>query len=157
MNLPSTSIPRAVSREGFTLIEILIAIAIITILAGMGLWISMDVYRNYSYRSEKETFISAIQKARLESMVNLNESAHGIRVESDKYIIFRGSSYSASSSFNRTIVPSGPVTITGNPSLPQDIVFDQLSGTTSSSGTLTVSDSVRTAVISINNEGQISW
>lgn len=157
MNLRSTSTPSIASESGFTLIEILLAIAIVTILAGMGLWISMDVYRNYSYRSEKETFISAIQKARLESMVNLNEAAHGIHVESDKYIIFQGSSYSATSSLSRTIAPSGPVTITGNPSLPQDIVFNQLSGTTFSSGTLTIGDGVRATVISINNEGQISW
>ncbi|MEK7195319.1 MAG: hypothetical protein AAB655_01345, partial [Patescibacteria group bacterium] len=75
------------------MIEILVVMAIVTVLAGLGLWIGMDSFRGYSYRSERNRFISSLQKARLESMTNINESKHGVRVESDKYVIFEGDSY----------------------------------------------------------------
>lgn len=124
---------------------------------GIGLWVSMDAYRSYSYRSERSIFVSALQKARLEAMVNLNEAPHGIYVEQNKYTIFQGSAYDAGSSLNKVIEPPGVVVITGSPALPREIIFEQLSGATVDTGTLTVSDGVRETVVTINEEGGISW
>ncbi|MBI3589350.1 MAG: prepilin-type N-terminal cleavage/methylation domain-containing protein [Candidatus Liptonbacteria bacterium] len=154
-----TTPPLSVSRlvSGFTMIEIVMVVAIVAFLAGLGLWVGMDVYRSYSYRSERSTFVSALQKARLESMVNINEVKHGVHIEPNEYVIFQGSAYVSADPFNQVIIPSGAVTLAGNPALPRDVVFDQLSGVTASVGTLTISDGVRSTVISINNEGQISW
>ncbi|MBU6501034.1 MAG: prepilin-type N-terminal cleavage/methylation domain-containing protein [Patescibacteria group bacterium] len=156
MNLLSTSTPNS-KRSGFTLIEIIIVIALIGILASMGLWVSMDFYRSYSFRSEKNIFISALQKARMESMLNINEDVHGVHVESGRYVIFQGTPYVEGGSLNQAITPSGGVKITGNPVLPQDVVFNQLSASTSYLGTFTIGDGVRSSTISINNNGQISW
>ena len=90
-------------------------------------------------------------------MVNLNESPHGIRAEPDKYIIFQGSVYDEDSALNKVIKPPGSVAISGDPDLPRDIVFEQLSGATDDTGTLTISDGARETVITINEEGAISW
>lgn len=149
---------RFLSQTGFTVIEVIIAVTLMTFLAGIGLWVGMDVYRSYSYRSERNIFISALQKARLEAMVNLNEAKHGLYIETNRYTIFQSTStyVNRNASFDQIITPAGVITLTGNPVLPRDVVFDQLSGITAS-GTLTITDGVRSTVISINNEGQISW
>ena len=137
------------------MIEILVVMAIVTVLAGLGLWIGMDSFRGYSYRSERNRFISSLQKARLESMTNINESKHGVRVESDKYVIFEGDSYDSNPNSHEISVLSGGVNITGV-TFPYDAIFDQLSGTASGT-TLNITDGARNSLISINNEGRISW
>lgn len=139
------------------MIEVIVVIAIVAILASFGLWVGLDAYRGYSYYSQRDSFISALQKARLESMVNLNEAKHGMYVETDRYTIFQGSSYgSRISAFDRVMVPGGGITISGNPAIPAEVIFEQLSGAATDQ-TLTFSDGIKTKTISINNGGQISW
>lgn len=154
MKLRNTFILNFTGKKGFTIIEVIIAIAIITILGSIGLWVSMDAYRGYSYRSERNNFISALEKARIASMVNINEAKHGVHVDTiaKTYTIFQGNIYNAADPLNQVITASGPVIFSGT----TDVVFDQLSGMTTA-GTITISDGIRSTVISLNNEGQISW
>ena len=50
--------------KGFTLVEILIAIALLIVILSLGLFISFDFYKNYAFRSEKNIIVSILQKAR---------------------------------------------------------------------------------------------
>ncbi|TSC82284.1 MAG: Uncharacterized protein G01um101420_448 [Parcubacteria group bacterium Gr01-1014_20] len=144
-------------RGGFTLIEIIVVITIVVILAGLGLWVGMDAYRGYSYRSERDVLVSVLQKARLASMVNINEAKHGVHVESNRYTVFQGETYlTRDANFDQIITPGGAVWLDSPFPLPQDVIFDQLSGV-SSPITLTITDSIKSSDIQINNEGQISW
>lgn len=142
-------------NAGFTIVEVIIAITIIVILGSVGLWLSMDAYRGYTYRSERSNLVSALYKARIASMTNINEVKHGVHIDSiaKTYTIFQGNDYaSRDQSFDQVIYPSGPVSFSGM----ADVIFDQLSGNTTA-GTLTITDSIRTTVISVNNEGQVNW
>lgn len=154
MNYELGNPKNAGKRAGFTLIEIIVVITIVAALASFGLWIGMDSYRGYSYRSQRDAFISALQKARLESMVNMNEVQHGVHIFSDRYTIFQV----GNSAFDREIIPGGNIVIASTDfTIPGDIIFEQLSGEPSVVGKLTFGDGVKTTEISINNEGQISW
>jgi prepilin-type N-terminal cleavage/methylation domain-containing protein len=152
---PSGALTWGSCRRGFTLIEIILVIAIITILGSFGLVVGMDAYRGYSYRSERNVFVSALQKARIAAMTNINEAKHGVHVDAaaKTYTIFQGNDYGTrTQALDQVITASGAVTFSG----VTDVVFDQLSGMTTA-GTVTIADGVRTTVISLNNEGQISW
>lgn len=155
MNLLSTLTKK--KNGGFTFVETLVSVAILIIIFSIGFYVSMDAYRSYSYRSEVRTLISSLQKARLGSMVNVNESPHGVRIEAGKFIIFQGSSYQSGNPLNREVVVSKAMDVSSQPSLPQEIVFKQLSGSTDFSGTITLSSGERKTEITINNEGKISW
>ena len=144
-------------REGFTLIETLVSVAILIIIFSIGFYVSMDAYRGYSYRSEVKTLVSALQKARLGAMLNLGESPHGVRVEADKFTIFQGTSYQSGNPLNNELVVSRVLDISGEPPLPQEIIFKQLSGSTDFSGAVTLSSGERKTEITINSEGKISW
>ena len=152
------------STTGFTLIEILVVTAMFVLIAGFGLFVSMDFLRTYTVRSEKSILVSVFQKARNQAMVNVDQAKHGVRIDSAGYTIFattstfaaRGAAFSA---LDEVINKQASITVTSTAPLPLDIIFDQLSVTSSVATTvgITVTDGVRLGVISINNEGQIDW
>ena len=144
--------------EGFTLIEVIVVTAIFALLGSLGLFIGMDVYRSYSFRSERDIVVSMLEKARSQSMVNLDQSAHGVRIESARYTIFEGASYAGRIAALDEAVDRAPtVLVAGNPPLPLDIVFGQLDGNVQNAGAVTISDGARSELITINHEGRIDW
>src|SRR5439155_93802 len=78
------------SENGFTLIEIMIAVGILAIIATLGLFVSFDFYKGYAFRSEKSIVVSTLQKARDESLSNINQTRHGVHFGASplQYIIF---------------------------------------------------------------------
>src|SRR5690242_12740236 len=75
---------------GFTLIEMLVAMAVLAVVIKLGLFLSLDFYKGTSYRSEKDVIISVLQKARSQSMNNIDQVQHGVHFTDPlKYIIFQ--------------------------------------------------------------------
>ena len=145
------------AAAGFALMELLISLVLFAIIFSMGLFFSMDSYRGYTFRSERNIAIALLQKARAQALANIHQQPHGIHVDTihKKYVVFEGSVFSDASPSN-VDVPfiSAAVTHSGM----NDVVFDQLTGGISTvplpwhfANNLQVSD------ILFNNEGQITW
>jgi|SRR3989344_3122022 len=153
-------------RAGFTLIEILVSIAILAVIASLGLFISMDFFRSYSFRSEESVIVSVLQKARSESMNNIDQSRHGVHFITGHYVIFECPSictiYPGSNSSDLIINTSYGSTISP-PALPFDVIFEQLTGNcvtlncSSAPLTITATDNGKTQDIVVNSEGRIDW
>jgi len=151
---------------GFTLIEIIITMAIITTIGGLCLSYGLDNLRYHYLYSDRDTLISSLQFARGKAMANTCEKScssgqpYGVYLENDKFIIFEGQTYSSTFNDNNIILSSDPSIIHSG---INEIYFDQLSGNAHSNqippweiilnNTLTGQNST----ITINNEGQISW
>lgn len=134
-------LPRISTDKGFTLIEILVSLGIFTFLASLGLFISMDFYRSYSFRSQSSSLVSTLERARSQAMANINAAPHEVKIATSSYML-------DSQAFSLDgITPSGL----------NDIVFTQLSGESNASGSIRLTDGVHTATISLNYEGRISW
>ncbi len=139
---------------GFTLYEVLVVIAILAVLSGLGLFVSIDFYKSYTFYSERNIVVSAIQKARSQSLANINESKHGVYFGTNNYVIFQGENYaSRSPDYDEIIQANSPVTHSGL----TEIVFEQLSGFPAVTGAIALSDGIRSLTISIENEGRINW
>ena len=137
--------------KGFTLVEILVVIAIFTLLIGLGLFMSMEAYRGFSFHSEQDTVVSVLQKARSRAMANIDQTAWGVCYISPNYVIFKGSTCTVAGS---DLIPANPsVTIAG---LSGGIIFSQLAGT-STGGVITVTQNNRVSTTTINYEGTIIW
>jgi len=139
--------------EGFTLIEILIAVGILAIILSFGLILSMDFYKTYAFNYEKDLIVGLLQKARSQSMANIYESNYGITFNSidHQYILIKGLSVDQVFEANKSI----------DITWPEDVVFNQLEGKCqtcdSSDIEIILSGLGKTGTITINNEGRINY
>ena len=142
------------SSNGFTFVEILVVMAIITFMAGIGFFLSSDVFRSSSFSSDTDSLGIALQRARSQAINNIDEKPHGIKITGGDYIIFEGISYaSRDTSKDETIKGNSTFTFTG----PTEVVFTQLSGQCSLCGDIVINDGSRTATILLNFEGRIDF
>jgi prepilin-type N-terminal cleavage/methylation domain-containing protein len=142
-------------RGGFTLIEILITIAIFSALLSLGLFMSMDAYRGFSFRSEQGTIVSVLEKARSRALNNLRQTPWGVCYSAPNYVMFSGASCTTAGS---DLIPAnaGVAASSNFAGTFPTIVFSQLAATTSGA-TITVTQNGRTSAININHEGTIIW
>ena len=162
MKLPRRfPISNAPKESGFTLIEILVTVAIITVLVGMALFLSFDSFRRYNLNAERDMLVGVLETARSRALNNMFESQHGVcYLSPGNYSLFRGATYDVAKS---EIMPSnGAISVTGLATCAQGsaagVIFTQLTGApTAAVGTITLSDGAKSKTIDINNEGTIIW
>jgi prepilin-type N-terminal cleavage/methylation domain-containing protein len=148
------------SQRAFTLIEILVVTAIFAVIIALGLLMSMETFRGTTFRSERDTMIGVLTKARSRSMANIKQSPWGVHYAGSPnftYTIFKGSTYVAGAATNEDLPGNKDSTVTGWP--VGDIVFSQLSGTTTAVVTppIAIAENSRTANVTVNYEGTITW
>lgn len=149
------------TTRGFTLVEMLIVIGLISMLGSVVLFIDLSSYRGDAFRAERTTLVTLLEQARADALNNVGEEEHGVAIfpsdEPGSYVLFDGPSYVAGSSTNRTFPTSYEVALDAGS--PTTIVFEQLSGDVLSPGVITLRDPNRniTTDITINHEGTIIW
>ena len=155
------------SSAGFTLIELLVVIGIFTILTTLGLFLSFDFYRTYSFNAERSTLVSVLTKARSQSLVNIDGQEHGVHVEAGKYVAFQDDAPAmyTDGDANNLVIPTGSATtVTGD----TEIVFERLTGKARRAGgsacgddtnpcEITLSAQSISKIVTINSEGRIDW
>lgn len=161
--------------NGFTIIEMLIVVSIIVTVGGIGLFFGFDSLRGYSFRSDRDVLVSALQHARAEAMANIcrgtctDGKPHGVYVDAvnHKFIIFQTENSNNPKYIDQTIEDKsynaeidGSSLVTHNNGVDTEVVFKQLSGETSCSVScdITLKDNTgRIDILHINSEGQIIW
>lgn len=148
------------SQKGFTLIELVIVIAIFSIVATFGLFLSMDFYRTYNSNIAITKIVSVLSKARAQSLANINEKEHGVHIDEGKYILF---SRVAPAIFGLQApedleIPAG----SGVNLATTDIIFERLTGKARNSISacpcyVEIESQGVTKTITVNSEGGIDW
>jgi len=147
-----------VFKEGFTLIEVVLVIVLITILSTVSYTAYSNLNRHEALDKDTTRVLAVFEDARTLSLGSKNGSEYGVRAESDKVIRFSGSLYSPGASTNLEEVLTAGVEIS-DISLSgggTDVVFSRIGGTTTRSGTITLSltsDPARTRTITIYSTG----
>ena len=147
-------------RQGFTMIELIIVIAMIGVIASFSAAMSLSSLTKSSVTQERDLFVTLLLRStRAASLANLNNTAHGVEIDNTnhQYILFNGTTYTAGAASNRVIPYTNSalsVTNTGG----NTIVFEQLSGSaTTGAGTITISNGNTSQSIIIRSVGQIDW
>lgn len=152
---------------GFTLIEILVVIGLFTIVGSLALIVSMDDYRGFSTRNERDTLISILQRARSQSINNMcfgafctDGKSHGVHITSDSYTIFQGVSFAARDMDVDEVITieDKGITLSGF----TDVVFNALSGDATTAplevwSLALIDSSGRVSTITVNSKGRITW
>jgi len=112
-------------------------------------------------KSGVQDLLSSIDKARSETLSSLNSSSYGVHFQSNKIIIFKGTVFSANDANNETINFTTPanisnVTLGGVSASSGDVYFNRLSGAPSTTGTVTLSTTSFSRIITISATGAAS-
>ena len=147
------------SDSGLTIVELLIAMAIFSILIAIPTISLVNVKHKTSVTSVVNTFIADLKEQQLKAMVGDTEGRgttdnYGIHFTSTSYVLFHGT-YSAVEPTNFTVSLSD--TAQFNP-IPSDLIFTKGSGEIGGTATITIKDSVdnNQHAITLNRYGVIT-
>lgn len=152
------------NESGFSLIELIVVIGILTFILSLGLITNFDAFNGTIFREERLNVLSVLEKARTRSINNYNEASHGVCLDttnanSPRYVNFQGT-YSSSNPLNEylPVNPSVKMTSTINQfsCSTGGIIFSQLSGKTGNID-ITITQNGRSSMVSTNIQGRIDW
>jgi len=144
-----------VDHQGFTLVEILIVMTIISFIAVIGVIVSIDTYSRYIFRSDLDKVAILLQKARSSAINNVGGVSHGVYLDdNDDWILFRGTEYVEGEAFNYKIGRSKTATSTNT--CGNQVVFSRLTATTTDCGII-ITEGNKVATTTINNQGGINY
>ncbi len=141
-------------RRGATFLELVVTVAILMFVAGLGTVVSVNGYRSESFSSEHYNLVNILRRARSEAQSNLNQSDHGIYFDAADYLLFEGPSYaSRTPDYDLRFPTTGGITVTG----AAQVVFRALDGSANTSATIIMQSGEQSKSIHVNNEGRIEW
>lgn len=148
-------------KQGITIVEMLVVIAIIGILVAVAFPQFSKIKENQVLKNTVGDVTSALHSAQSQSLASINSSEYGVHFQSDRIIIFTGKVFSAGAGDNKTVNIISPasisnVTLLGVSSATGDIYFERLSGAPSKTGTITVSTTSFSKIITISATGAVS-
>lgn len=148
------------NRKGFTLVEIIIVLS----LTGLLVLISYPVWgqniRSAQLKNNTIALVDTLRSAQAKAMFRKGNSRWGVHLESNKFILFKGSSYNPADPDNiETILPSYIVISSSLNGGGVDIIFNKVLGNTNNFGTITLTDNgtANTKSVIINQEGMIDY
>ena len=141
------------TSAGFTLLEVMIALGLGVMLMGLGLVLSMDVWRGTSFRSEQDVLVSLLYKVRSRAVSNIHEENHGLYIDkgNKQYVIFEGD---LSDSNKLTFDMSKSVTF--DDAYDDQIIFAARTANTLGY-TIRMMGEGKENIVTINEEGGITW
>jgi prepilin-type N-terminal cleavage/methylation domain-containing protein len=142
-------------NDGFTLIEMLLSVAIVSIIAG----ISVPIYQSFQVRNDLDvataTIAQSLRRSQVLSQAVDGDTSWGVKIQSGNITVFKGTSYAArDTTFDEVF--DVPTSLT--PSGVSEIVFAKFTGLPTSTGTITLTSSaneVRNVVV--NSKGMVSY
>jgi len=148
-------------QNGITVVEILIVISIIGILALIALPQFSKIKENQVLKNTIGDVTSALHNAQSQSLASKNSSEYGVYFQSNQIVIFKGKIFSVGAQDNKTINIISPasisnVTLNGVSFSTGELYFERLSGVPSKTGTITVSTSSTSKIITVSTTGAIS-
>lgn len=154
------------NNSGFTLVEIIIAVAIISILLGVASSNFFSIKENSDLKNNAQEFVSALKFAQNKAVSSEDNSKYGIyintQVSPNLYILFKGDSYASripasdQVNFLQDTIEFNSVDLGGG----NEMVFDRLTGASEESGSISLrvkSNANKSKTVYISGTGAINY
>ena len=143
--------------SGFSLMELLIVMAILVVIALVAMPKLIDFQREQSLKNTSENIISLLTKAKSDSQASLNSNNYGVHFENDYMVYFLGNSFSESDPNNKVYdFENGVILGSG---AGANIIFPRLTGDVVGYQSIVVKLTAlpdRTKTITVTKTGSIS-
>lgn len=141
--------------------EMLVVFAVIGLMAAIVLPQFSALRQRQVLKSAASETLSALARARSNSLGSAGSSEYGVYFSSSQVIIFKGLAYSAGAADNETISIASPasitnVTLAGVSGTTGQMYFNRLYGVPSSTGTITITSGSYSKTITISATGAAS-
>lgn len=147
-------------QQGFTLIELVIVIAMVGVITSFSVVISLGSLSKSTLSQERDLFVTLLlHSTRAASIANIEGTSHGVYIDdiNHQFVLFNGTTYSSGAPSNR-VIPYNSNTISVSNSGGNTIIFEQLSGSvTTGAGMITMTNGGSNQSIIIRDVGQIDW
>lgn len=141
-------------RSGFTLIEVLLSIALIGLISGIG----AIVYQQLQGRNDLDIAVSTVaqnhRRAQVLSRAIEGDATWGVRVDPGNVTLFQGSSFATRNAVFDEVTSISPAL--GSSGLTE-VVFLKLTGLPQSTGTLTFTGTNGVRTLTLNAQGTITY
>ncbi len=142
------------SKFGFTLLEVLLAVAILALITGIGL----PIFRSWQVSNDLDVAatitVQSLRRAQFLSQAVDSDQSWGVRIEPGQVIIFQGNSFATrNASKDESFNISGHITASGL----TEVVFSKFYGLPQSSGTIIFSSNNQTRTVTINSKGTVFY
>lgn len=154
------------SEHGFTLIELGIVFGIIALLFGFVTFNLVNVQKVTSINSVIDTLVSDMKSQQTKAMVGVGNSeegqSFGIYFQSDRYILFTGTTYSSTNSSNFTITLGSNIEFANSTFPNNSLIFlhqsGELNGFVDGMNTITIQNTqgLNKKTINVNRYGIVT-
>lgn len=140
--------------RGFTILEVLLVLALGTALVGVVVPVGLRYYQTQVFDETTILLVSVLTRAQGDARLGRDDAAHGVKFLPDRFVRFTGTSYAMRDPSRDEIfpLPSGATLI----SLPDEFVFAEVTGIPNATGTALFSLYGNTRTITIEAGGIIS-
>jgi prepilin-type N-terminal cleavage/methylation domain-containing protein len=141
-------------KKAFSLLELLIVIAIFSIFVGMGTSVYYSMKSHTNLELGTSSMVEAVRFAESSSQSGKADSKWGVKILTNKIIIFKGDSYALrDTSFDSIFdLPAG---VSG--SGLSEIIFEKVSGATANTGTIVLTNGTESKNLVVNSAGTVSY
>ncbi len=144
--------PNSKERRGFTLVELLLVIALMLIVGVFMFPLGISFYRSQMANEAIEGIQSALRRAQTFSMTGKHDSSFGVKFFEDSYLLFEGESYASRDTSQDELYAIGAHI---EDSSLDEVVFELFSGSPSAAGVIEVSSGEKSGQIEVTEAGRI--
>lgn len=146
---------RALKLKSITLVEVMLAIAILAIIMGVSAPVYGSLQRKSNVEMASSQALQSLRRAQILAKSSKGDSNWGVKIEPGAITTYQGASFSSRNVQFDERTPIAPLTsITGL----DEVNFSKFSGSPNQTGAITLTtDEVETKTININAKGTISY